>query len=290
VTIELEARRAIVLCLAVAGAALSTPASARAQEVPDASCPGPGEGVTSTSGNNRLAQTFTAQTTGGLTRAQVTVVRNIVSTDWIVQILAVDGTGTPTDTVLASATVPDASVPMGDSTLDVTFPTPAPVVAGQQYAVAVTRPGSTQLDVRIRTGNVCEGRFFASSLTGFNEISPNFDMVFAVFVEPAPPPPEPEPQIADLNAPSATLTSGPKDKTKKKKATFTFTGADTRAVAGFQCSLDGAAFTPCASPHTVKVKKGKHTFQVRAVDQAGNVGTPASDSWKRKKKRSERGP
>jgi Trypsin len=82
------------------------------------------------------------------------------------------------------------------------------------------------------------------------------------------------------------ITKGPKDKTKKKKATFEFTGAEVRAIAGFQCSLDGKAFASCTSPHKVKVKKGRHTFQVRTVDTAGNVdGTPASDSWKRKKKK-----
>jgi hypothetical protein len=34
------------------------------------------------------------------------------------------------------------------------------------------------------------------------------------------------------------------------------------------------------------VKKGKHTFQVQAIDEAGNVGSPATDTWKRKKKKS----
>jgi Trypsin len=85
------------------------------------------------------------------------------------------------------------------------------------------------------------------------------------------------------------ITKGPKDKTKKKKATFEFTGAEVRAIAGFQCSLDGKAFASCTSPHKVKVKKGRHTFQVRTVDTAGNVdGTPASDSWKRKKKKKKK--
>jgi hypothetical protein len=93
------------------------------------------------------------------------------------------------------------------------------------------------------------------------------------------------PEVGDTTAPTATITQGPKDKTKKKQATFTFSGSDARAVASFQCSLDGGAFTSCTSPYTVKVKKGKHTFQVRAVDDSGNVGAPASDSWKRKKKR-----
>ena len=43
----------------------------------------------------------------------------------------------------------------------------------------------------------------------------------------------------DTAAPDTTITKGPKDKTKKKQATFEFTGTDARAVASFQCSLDG---------------------------------------------------
>jgi hypothetical protein len=89
----------------------------------------------------------------------------------------------------------------------------------------------------------------------------------------------------DRIAPSAAITKRPKDKTKKKIATFEFSGTDSRALASFQCSVDGGAFVPCTSPHTVKVKKGKHSFQVRAIDQAGNVGSPSTDDWKVKKKK-----
>jgi hypothetical protein len=93
----------------------------------------------------------------------------------------------------------------------------------------------------------------------------------------------------DRIAPSSTITKGPKDKTKKKTATFEFSATDARAVAGFQCSLDGGAFAACSSPHTIKVKRGKHTFSVRATDQAGNVdATPATDSWKVKKKKKKK--
>jgi hypothetical protein len=35
----------------------------------------------------------------------------------------------------------------------------------------------------------------------------------------------------------------------------------------------------------VRVKKGKHTFRVRVVDEDANVGPPASDSWKREKRK-----
>jgi hypothetical protein len=39
----------------------------------------------------------------------------------------------------------------------------------------------------------------------------------------------------------------------------------------------------------VKTRKGKHLFQVRATDRAGNVdATPASRSWKVKKRRKKR--
>lgn len=89
----------------------------------------------------------------------------------------------------------------------------------------------------------------------------------------------------DEVSPNTLITSKPKDKTKKKQATFTFTGTDARAVASFECSLDGGVFTTCTSPYTVKVKKGKHTFAVEAIDQAGNVGAPATDTWKRKRKK-----
>ena len=89
----------------------------------------------------------------------------------------------------------------------------------------------------------------------------------------------------DTAPPSTAITKGPKDKTKKKTATFEFTATDARAVAGFECSLDGAAFSACSSPLTVKVKRGKHTFRVRAIDDAGNVGQPASDDWKRKRRK-----
>ena len=71
-----------------------------------------------------------------------------------------------------------------------------------------------------------------------------------------------------------------------RAAPFAFSGTDARAVASFHCRVDDDAFQACTSPFSVKVKKGKHTFEVRAVDGAGNVDpSPATDTWKRKKKR-----
>jgi hypothetical protein len=92
----------------------------------------------------------------------------------------------------------------------------------------------------------------------------------------------------DCAPPNTTISKGPNDKTRKKTATFEFTSDEPGS--SFQCSLDGqSAFRPCTSPLTVKVKKGRHSFQVQATDQAGNADrSPATDDWKVKRKRRKR--
>ena len=88
---------------------------------------------------------------------------------------------------------------------------------------------------------------------------------------------------ARRHRPDTEITSGPKKKTSKKKAKFKFGSDDPGAT--FECSLDGASFKACSSPAKVKVDFGKHKFQVRATDQAGNQdGSVAKYSWKRKPK------
>jgi hypothetical protein len=229
-------------------------------------------------GTLRFAQTFTAATTGGLTAAQVDVRKQGTAGDYRLDINEVDAAGVPTDVVLASTTIPDAEVPAGESTITGSFGSPAQVSAGAQYALIVTRPASNVIQVGTRTGNDCPGQlFFSSGQTGpFSPLGETNDMVFAVFV-------------LENAQPDTTITKGPKAKTKKKLATFEFSGTDARAVAGFECSLDGGAFAACTSPYSVKVKKGRHTFSVRATDQAGNIdGTPAAFGWKVKKKRKKR--
>jgi CSLREA domain-containing protein len=97
-------------------------------------------------------------------------------------------------------------------------------------------------------------------------------------------PPMEEPVAEDTTPPETTITRKPRNKTKKKTATFEFVASEP---ATFTCTLDGRdQFKPCTSPTKVKVKKGRHKFEVRAMDAAGNADpTPASDRWKRKKKR-----
>jgi hypothetical protein len=83
--------------------------------------------------------------------------------------------------------------------------------------------------------------------------------------------------------PETTITDGPKKKTKtgrrRAKATFRFHADEP---ARFQCRLDRNAFKSCTSPAKVRVKEGKHTFRVRAIDQdGGNVDPKAARfAWK----------
>jgi hypothetical protein len=93
-----------------------------------------------------------------------------------------------------------------------------------------------------------------------------------------------QPPAGDTTPPDTQIIKRPKDKTKKKTATFEFSSTEPGST--FECSLDGGPFTPCSSPDTLKVKKGKHGFMVRSRDAAGNVDpTPATDGWKVKKKK-----
>lgn len=81
----------------------------------------------------------------------------------------------------------------------------------------------------------------------------------------------------DTTAPDTSISGRPKVRTRKKKAKVSWTLGSTEAGSTFQCSLDGRPFTPCGSPFTAKLRRGKHTLMARATDPAGNQdGTPAT--------------
>jgi Ca2+-binding RTX toxin-like protein len=88
--------------------------------------------------------------------------------------------------------------------------------------------------------------------------------------------------LPPLPAPETGKVAGPKKVTKGEKATFTF--SSSTAGATFECQVDKGAFTACASPFKVKTKKlkaGKHTLSVRAVQPAGNAdATPSTFKFK----------
>ena len=162
-----------------------SPTNSRAA-LPDASCPGPPNALSVfNSANERRAQPFTTQNTGSLVQGQAAVNKPAPGGDWQLQVLATDASGVPTNTVLASTTISDAAVPMGDSTLGGTFAPPASVSAGQQYALAVSRPAAWYLQRRADDPS-CPGReFFSPSQTApFMPSGTPSDMIFATFVDP----------------------------------------------------------------------------------------------------------
>ena len=83
----------------------------------------------------------------------------------------------------------------------------------------------------------------------------------------------------DLTEPQTTIASGPLAGATTGPATaFTFT---SEPGATFECRLDGGSWAACTSPRQLTgLADGEHTFEVRAVDAAGNPdATPATRSW-----------
>jgi hypothetical protein len=84
---------------------------------------------------------------------------------------------------------------------------------------------------------------------------------------------------ADTTPPETTMDSGPFGTVASASATFAFSASE--AGSSFECSLDGAAFAPCASPKDYTgLSDGSHTLRVRATDAAGNAdATPVERNW-----------
>jgi hypothetical protein len=82
----------------------------------------------------------------------------------------------------------------------------------------------------------------------------------------------------DATAPETTIGARPRSRTTVLSASFTFSASEQSA---FQCRLDAGAFTACTSAKSyTRLRRTAHTFQVRAIDAAGNADpTPAVFRW-----------
>jgi hypothetical protein len=154
--------------------------------VPTYQCPGPRTnntaGFTATS---RLAQSFTAGMSGPLHQIQIGVNKTSGTMgDYVVELLDLDVDGKPTNTVLATATIPNPGVPVGASMITASFAGP-PLVAGVEYAVALSRPEGTSLPNffwQSRNPDVCAGSGFSQD-TGTSPFIPaDVDLVVFVIV------------------------------------------------------------------------------------------------------------
>jgi hypothetical protein len=77
----------------------------------------------------------------------------------------------------------------------------------------------------------------------------------------------------DLAAPDTSFKKAPKKTvtTSRRKATVAVVLVSSEPGSTFQCQLDKGSYKPCAASQKLKLTKGKHVLQARAVDAAGNV-------------------
>ncbi len=96
-------------------------------------------------------------------------------------------------------------------------------------------------------------------------------------------------QACTVGAPETKITKKPKKKSTKTKASVKFTSSLPGAI--FECSLDGVAYEPCASPWKIKkLGKGEHFILIRAVVNQIPDPTPAEAKFTVKKKKKKRKP
>jgi hypothetical protein len=78
----------------------------------------------------------------------------------------------------------------------------------------------------------------------------------------------------DTTLPVTTITSGPADGSVVTTSTATFGFSSNESGSSFQCRMDETIYLPCANPFTTgTLSDGQHTFDVRAVDAAGNIAS-----------------
>ena len=78
--------------------------------------------------------------------------------------------------------------------------------------------------------------------------------------------------------PVPTVDSGPPTLTTQTSASLSF--SDAEGGVAFQCQLDGLGFSGCSSPAGYSgLADGAHTFEVKALDGAGNTSDVASYPW-----------
>jgi hypothetical protein len=90
--------------------------------------------------------------------------------------------------------------------------------------------------------------------------------------------PEPTVTVDGTPPPAPVIAGGPATPTNQRNATFVW--SDNEPNLTFSCRRDGHQFAPCSSPKSyTHLSDGAHTFEVRATDEAGNVGAAATYRW-----------
>ena len=143
-------------------------------------------------GPESSAQTFTAGLTGGVDRVDLFLGGTTVLPTAPVTVEIRDtSSGTPGSTVLASASVPSASVSPYGSWVEVDFSSPAPVTSGTQYAIVAYTGDNGTFPYYVWAGGLGDpysgGASWDSTSsppTTWTEY-PNFELAFKTYVTPS---------------------------------------------------------------------------------------------------------
>jgi hypothetical protein len=137
---------------------------------------------------DRVAQIFAAGRNGTLRQIQFAIAKPAgASGDYLVQLVRLSDNELPSNSpldVMAAVTIPDASVPLGESTLVANFAGPF-LVAGTGYAAVLSRPGTELggLQTRIHHGGSdCDGTIAVADGAGDFDAQSG-DVVVAVLVD-----------------------------------------------------------------------------------------------------------
>jgi hypothetical protein len=175
-----------------------------------------------------------------------------------------------------------------------TVPPNSSITAGPDGPIATTSAQFAFAGTGGATATQCrlDGGSFApctspKTFTGLKDASHTFEVRALDAAGNIDPSPASRKFSVDTTAPETSLEKKPKktEKTSKDKKNAKFTFTSNEGGATFECSRDkGKDFKPCTSPYKKKYKRGKHTFEVRAIDAVGNVGSAVSAKWKVKRK------
>lgn len=189
-------------------------------------------------------------------------------------------------TVVASAAATDTSAPSGSFTIN----NGAASTKAVNVALAMTctdNVGCSQMQISVdgtldtepwetyavsKSAGLPSGDGSKFVRVKFKDIAGNISPQFNVSI------------ILDTTAQDSVInaTQKPSSTTAATSATFgfDFSGSSITPVT-FECKLDTSVFSSCVSPASYSnLSSGSHTFQVRAIDAAGNVdATPDSYTW-----------
>ena len=221
----------------------------------------------------------------------------------VMEIRALDSSGTPTGVVLASTTIPASDVlpmpPIGQAGLVTGHFSPgAPVEARQQYAIALHT--STEVSLRPMwigsTSNPCPGVLYQTHETHpgvFQVPSPDYDVFLLTFVTPDTTPPTALSTVPKANAnevaPTANVRATLSEDMQSASVMNAFKhfkkGSTTQIAA--QVSYDAATDTATLNPNDNLRRRATYKAVVTTVakDEAGNRldQNPSLDGLQQKK-------